>query len=111
MELKHASQYTIFHPSDVSTLDGMDKFILVSDNDEWNANFRNGDGLTGIQHDGAPRVYASMQEADEAAHAIMEIGNKHLIGIYQCGYPGRLIHNFNPPLKDTVEGYADAGSW
>lgn len=111
LELKHASQYTIFHPSNVTGTPGMDKFILVSDFDEWSPEYRNGDGLTGIQHDGAPRVYGSLREADEAAHQIMAIGNKHLFGVYQCGYPGKLVHNFRPEVKDIVEGYSDAGSW
>lgn len=111
MELKHASLYTIFHPSEVSGAPGMDKFILVSDYDNWHAQYRNGDGLTGVQHDGAPRVYQSVEEAIKAAHEIREIGNEYLTGVYQCGYPGKLVHDLRPEVKDVVEGYSDAGSW
>lgn len=113
LQLKKNSGFTLFHPHDLTFHPSDKVYALVTNYDGWGEQYRDHDGLTGIHHEGAPKLFATSTAAKDAADQITATGNEYLFGIYEGGKQGRgaLIHNLTPPIVDTVEGYADAGSW
>lgn len=109
------SGFTLFNPH-LATFASFELcYCLVTDYDGWSYEFRNGQGLTGMQYDGVAKLYFTKGEAVAAYEKIKaDIPHTRISGVFEGGKSGlkALVHSFVPEIQpDSVEGYDDAGSW